>query len=197
MASRDAPARRSGKNEALTLETVYEAYGNRVLNLAYRLVGNEETARDICQDVFIKLHESLESFESRSHIYTWIYRITVNACLSFLKKQGRHRWLDLLDHKVSEIIVEQTVDPVLRGKFAEAASQHGRLEAGERAELVWRTIQTLAPKYRTPLVLHHYEGMSYKDIANTMALSMSAVEARIHRAKKQLIKKLEPWLDKV
>jgi RNA polymerase sigma-70 factor (ECF subfamily) len=58
-------------------------------------------------------------------------------------------------------------------------------------------IQTLGTKYRVPLVLHHYEELSYKEIAQTMGISLSAVEARIHRAKKQLIKKLEPWLDKI
>ena len=58
-------------------------------------------------------------------------------------------------------------------------------------------IQELPPKYRVPLVLHHYEGMAYKDIAAVMEISLSAVEARIHRAKKQLVKKLEPWLDRI
>ena len=67
----------------------------------------------------------------------------------------------------------------------------------ERARVVWNAVRALPAEYRVPLVLHHYDGMSYKDIAETMGLSLSAVETRIHRAKKKLIPKLEPWLDRI
>lgn len=178
------------KPDAPTFEEIYETYAERILNLAYRFTGNEEVARDLTQDIFVKVYENLDKFEQKSHVYTWIYRIAVNHATNHLKRERRHRWISLMDQNVSDVIREQrwrTTSPTTENK----------LEAAERANLVWATIQTLPAKYQVPLVLHHYEGLSYKEIAETMDLSMSAVESRIHRAKKRLVKELEPWLDRI
>ena len=179
-----------------SFESIYEAYGDKIINLAFRLSGNRETARDLTQEIFLKVYENLATFEGKSHIYTWIYRIAVNHIYNFLKKERRYKWLDLLDKSVGDSLRENQVDPGFRTTNP-SPSPESRLQTSERAEIVWKMIQTLATKYRVPLVLHHYEELSYKEIAQTMGISLSAVEARIHRAKKQLIKKLEPWLDKI
>ena len=178
----------------MRFEEVYEAYGDRILNLAYRLTGDEETARDMTQDVFIKVYENLDDFRGQSHVYTWIYRIAVNHVLNHLKKERRRRWISLLDESVTQALRDDRVDRASWERKATPSSE-ARLEKDERARVVWSVVQTLPVKYRVPLVFHHYEGMSYKEIAQHMELSLSAVEARIHRAKKQLIKKLEPLLE--
>ncbi len=179
-----------------SFESIYHAYGEKIINLAFRLSGNRESARDLTQEIFLKVYENLGTFEGKSHIYTWIYRIAVNHIYNYLKKERRFRWLDLLDTSISDSLRESRVES---GFFASnpSPSPEGALQSSQRADIVWKTIQTLQPKYRIPLVLHHYEELSYKEIAEAMGLSLSAVEARIHRAKKQLIKKLEPWLDKI
>jgi RNA polymerase sigma-70 factor (ECF subfamily) len=183
------------ENGAPSFEEIYEAYGEKVLNLAYRMTANEETARDLTQDIFLKVYESLTTFEQRSHIYTWIYRIAVNHIYNHLKRERRRQWFRLLDENVSDILREDELDPGFRERTQSQPPAADRmLESSERARVVWRTVQQLPVKYRVPLVLHHYEEMSYKEIAETMELSMSAVEARIHRAKKQLIRKLETLL---
>jgi RNA polymerase sigma-70 factor (ECF subfamily) len=101
-----------------------------------------------------------------------------------------------MDWKVSDVFREETAGPPIDVPANELPTDR-KLEADERARLVWSMIQTLPAKYRVPLVLFHYEGMSYKEIADTLALSLSAVETRIHRAKKQLARKLEPWLGRI
>jgi RNA polymerase sigma-70 factor (ECF subfamily) len=179
-----------------TFEDVYEMYAEKVLNLAYRLTADAETARDLCQDVFIKVYQNLEGFDHKSHIYTWIYRIAVNHIANYLKKERRHRWVHLMDKKVSDIVKEADIDPAFWGRSTTPSPEHN-LEISQRANIVWAAIRSLPARYRIPLVLHHYEGMSYQDIADAMKLSMSAVESRIHRAKKRLIKALEPWLGRV
>jgi RNA polymerase sigma-70 factor (ECF subfamily) len=113
-----------------------------------------------------------------------------------LKKERRQRWVPLMDRKISDVAREATIEPGRWGSATVPSSEKG-LERSQRAQIVWDTIQTLKAKYRVPLVLHHYEGLSYKEIAEAMQISMSAVESRIHRAKEQLIKKLEPWMDKI
>jgi RNA polymerase sigma-70 factor (ECF subfamily) len=182
--------------DAPTFDELYQAYAERVLNLAYRLTANEEQARDLTQEVFIKVYENLGTFKHEAHVYTWIYRIAVNHIYNHLKKEGRYRWLNLMDRSVSDILRDEKMDSVYHERTARPSVDR-QLEKAERAQIVWATIQELSPKYRVPLVMHHYEGMSYKDIAEAMQISMSAVESRIHRARRQLIEKLKPWIEDI
>jgi RNA polymerase sigma-70 factor (ECF subfamily) len=177
-------------------EEIYETYAARVLNLAYRLTGDEETARDLTQDVFVRVYEHLDSFEQRSEIFTWIYRIAVNHVTNHLKKEKRRRLLGLLDRRIPDVLSEPGGDPAFDAPSPDPSAQK-KLEDAERARVVWDAVRALPAEYRVPLVLYHYDGMSYKDIAETMGLSLSAVETRIHRAKKKLIPALEPWLDRI
>ena len=178
---------------SLTFEEIYQAFGKKILNLAYKMTANEEVARDLTQDVFMKVYQNLATFREQSQVYTWIYRIAVNHILSHLKKQRRYQWFDLMDKSIAEVLHEERIDPTFWARSNPTPSD-GLLEKSEREKIVWSSLQALALKYRVPLVLYHYEGMSYQEIADYMKLSLSAVEARIHRAKKQLIVKLEPWL---
>jgi len=177
-------------------DDIYTTYAARVLNLAYRLTGNEETARDLTQEIFIKVYEHLDSFEHRSHVFTWLYRIAVNHVTNHLKKESRRRWLYLLDRKVPEVFREGGSDPAFDVPSPDPTAEN-RLEQEERAKIVWEAVRSLPVEYRVPLVLYHYDGMSYKEISDAIGLSLSAVETRIHRAKKKLIPKLEPWLDRI
>lgn len=180
---------------AQSFEAVYERFGGRVLNLAYRMTGNEEVARDLAQDIWIKVFQHFESFESRSDVFTWIHRITVNHVINYLKRERRVRWMRLLDRSVGEVLRDEDIARELEHSATPSADHV--LETDERAQHVWDAIQTLDMKYRVALVLHHYEEMSYEQVAETLQISMSAVEARIHRARKQLTKALGPLLDKL
>ncbi len=185
-----APAASPSSN--ITFEDIYRAYGERILNLAYRMTGQEETARDLTHDVFVKVYEKLETFQGKSQVYTWIYRIAVNHILNYLKRARRQAWLSLLDRSVGEVLREAP-DASPEWMSGAPLSPDRALERRQREEVVWGMICQLPPKYRVPLVLFRYEGLSYKEIAETLGLSLAAVETRIHRAKKQLAKQLEPY----
>lgn len=178
----------------MTFENIYREYGKRILNLAYRMTGREETARDLTQDVFVKVYENMETFRGESQVYTWIYRIATNHILNYLKKSQRRRWVSLMDKPLSEALKEDEIEPTFWGKSG-APSPDRKLERAEREKIIWSIVQSLPPKYRMPFVLNRYEDMSYKEIAETMGLSLSALEARIHRAKKMVTEKLEPWVE--
>ncbi len=171
----------------ITFDSVYQAYGGRILNLAFRMTGSEDTARDMTQDVFLKVYERLDTFQQKSDIYTWIYRIATNHILNHLKKMKRQQLFSLLDKNVDELLREGGIDSA-----SENILPDQMMEKSERENFVWNAILDLPVKYRMPLVLFRYENMSYKEIAEKLDLSLSAVESRIHRANKQLIKKLEP-----
>jgi len=179
-----------------TFEEIYDAYADRVLNLAYRITADEEAARDLTQEIFVKVYQNLGAFEQRSHVFTWIYRIAINHITSHLRKERRRRWMFFMDQKLSDVFREGEEQPAFAIPASEPSAER-RLEEQERARLVWSIVRSLSPKYSVPLVLFYYDGMSHKEISDTLGLSVAAVETRIHRAKKQLIKKLEPWLGRI
>ncbi len=194
-----APTEESSKTEITdqsSFDEICNAYSERILNLAFRMTGDVEAARDLTQDIFLKVYEKLDTFEERSQIYTWIYRIAVNHVLNYLKKERRYKWMRILDKPVLEAFREGSIE----SDFQEMLRSPGADQQMERDELgavVRKMIHSLADKYRLPLILFRYEELSYKEIADVMNLSLSAVETRIHRANKQLIAKLEPWIDKI
>jgi RNA polymerase sigma factor (sigma-70 family) len=125
-----------------TFEEIYEAYAERVLNLAYRMTGDAEAARDLTQDVFVKVYENLDSFERRSHVFTWIYRIAVNHVTNHLKKEKRRRWVSFMDSKVSDVFREGDTGAPGDAPANEVPADK-KLEADERAKLVWSAVQAL------------------------------------------------------
>jgi RNA polymerase sigma-70 factor, ECF subfamily len=183
-------------HELPSFETLYERYGTRVLNVIYRMTGNDEVARDLAQDVWLRVYKGLDRFEARADIFTWIYRIAVNLTLNHLKREKRRRWVDLLDQSIDDVVAETVADaPVALPGTAER--QDKAMEKEQLATHLWDAIQKLEPMYRIPIVLFHYENQSYQEIADNMGLSMPAVQARIFRARKQLAKILGPLLDQL
>ncbi len=171
-------------------EQIYHQYSARILNLIYRMTGSEEVARDLTQEVFVKVYENIGKFRGESQIFTWLYRIATNHTLNYLKREKRYKWLNLLDKPISEVLQENKID----NQFWAVGSPRPdrQMEKKQREQIVWKLIQQLSPKYRVPYVLNRYENLSYQEIADTLNLSLSAVETRIHRAKKELVKKLNP-----
>ncbi len=172
-----------------SFEEIYRSYGERILNLLYRFTPREEVARDLLQDVFMKVYEHSGSFENRSQIYTWIYRITVNHALNYLKRERRNVWFDLMDETVGELLTKDRIDMHGLGS-GEVLRPDQLLEDKEREQLTQQAVDALHPNYRIPFVLFKDEHLSYDEIANVLNISHSAVETRIHRARKVLIKSL-------
>jgi RNA polymerase sigma-70 factor (ECF subfamily) len=114
---------------------------------------------------------------------------------NYYRKEKRFSWSSIFNR---DRPVEHDLDETSRANWIQREMPTDKkMEQQERAKLLWQTIQALDARYRVPLVLHHYEEMSYKEIAEALQLTMSAVESRIHRAKKQLVSRLEPWLDSI
>lgn len=187
-----APKRDSDDMQSpMAFEEIYQEYGGKILNLAYRMTGREDIARDLTQDVFIKVFEKRQDFRGDSQIYTWIYRVATNHILNYLKKENRRKWFSLLDKSIEDVLTEKQVDAAYWNN-ARPATPDRKLEKKEQENIVRQQIEKLPVKYRVPFLLHRYEGISYQEIATILDLSLSAVEARIHRAKKMLVEKLTP-----
>jgi len=162
---------RSGDRSAMRL--LYVEHQRRVYSIALNYFGGDSSkAEDVTQQVFLKLFTNL-SFRGDSEFTTWLYRMTVNACIDETRKA--RRWFGLGDWFVDE--AAQSIDESIR--------------SGEIGEQVRRVISSLKPEYRLPVVLKYVEGLSYQQIADVLGCSIGTVSSRLNRAHKILAEKLE------
>ncbi len=152
----------------------YEAYKDRVYSIAFHFTGEETTARDLAQDVFLKLYAVLPQFRGDSDFDTWLYRLVANACMDEHRK--RRRWLPLED--------EAAVKP------SNAESQEQSAMRSELAASVRAAVGELDPRFRLPVLLRYLQGLSYDQIAGALGCSKGTVASRLNRAHKLLAKRL-------
>ncbi len=160
--------------EALVLE-----HQNKVYSLALRMVGNEEDARDMAQEAFIRAFNSLGSFRGESKFSVWLYRLTSNICIDFLRGRAKRRTVSLSredeDGDEGELEIPD-----------ERFSPEAGLERSELREAVRRGLEQLTPEYREILLLREINGLSYDEIGRALNLEEGTVKSRIFRARKKL-----------
>lgn len=171
---------------------LFENHQSDVLNLCLKLVGNRSEAEDVCQEVFLKVFQSIDSFEHKAKISTWIYRIAVNLCLNFNRKKKQMRFLRL-DDKETEAYTD--IYDLLMNPPGEQPDFS--LEQKEKEKIVWDAVNALPESHRVVLVLQRYEGLSCEEIARVLESSVSSIQSKIYRAKENLSKKLLPYLDEI
>jgi len=187
----EAGLNNSGESE-LTFDEIYKQNSDMVLNLAFRMTGKEEMARDITQDVFMKVYQNSNSFREQSKISTWIYKIAMNHIINLMHREKRLRFFNTLEKGFSSETVYDNAITVWEENLP--VRPDILLQESEKEIIVRKLIDELAPKYRIPFLLFRYEDMSYKEIAEHLNISLSAVESRIHRAKEKMSIKLKPWI---
>lgn len=160
--------------EKLVLENQTKVY-----NLALRMVGNQEDAYDMSQEAFIKAYNSLALFRGESRFSVWLYRLTTNVCLDFLRSQGRkhHDSLTYMSEEDDDKELEIPDD-----RF----SPETLAEKKELREAVNRGLMSLPKDYRSILLLREIDGLSYEEIAQALSLEEGTVKSRIFRARKRL-----------
>lgn len=161
-----------------------ETYKNKVVNTCYGFVHNYEDANDIAQEVFIEIFNSIKYFKGDSSLSTWIYRISTNKSLDFLRKLKRQkRWSELTRLSFNSQDNITNIIPDHKNPF-------DIVEDKERFQILNLAIDKLAPNQKAAFTLHKYEELSYKEIADILETSVSSVESLMHRAKKNLQKHL-------
>lgn len=179
------------QENTIQFDDIYAQTSDMVLNLAYRMTGKEELARDLTQDVFLKVYQKWESFEFKSKPSTWIYRIALNHIINYMKKESRLFFFDSTDNTSAHPAKYESQVTCWQEDLP--ARPDAQLEKNELEKVIRAMIEKLPVKYKVPFLLFRYEEKSYQEIADYMAISLSAVESRIHRAKKKLAEKLKPW----
>ena len=162
-----------------------ERHHRRLLRVCERLLGDAEEARDAVQEVFIKVMVKAGRFRPRALVSTWLYRIAVNHCLNMLRRRRLRRWVSLSPAAEGE---DSAAPP---DPQEERADPHRELDARRRWSRVQRAIAALPPSQRAVLVLARFEELSYKEIAETLGITLGAVESRLFRAMRALEKAQE------
>ena len=183
---------RTGDSGAL--DVLMRRHAARVYRLARGITRSAADAEEVVQDVFMTLYRKGESFEGRSTLKSWIYRVTVNAALN--KRRGKR-------HKV-----ESSIEKYLPGFAADghragdltfivadwSQNPEAALLSGETRAVLDRAIDSLPERYRVALVLRDVEELSNAEIAETIGESIASVKSRIHRARMTLRELLTRYL---
>ena len=163
-----------GDSDAFRL--LFEAYKDRVYSIALCFFdGNEAIAKDVTQDVFVKLFTSISQFQNRSQFSTWLYRLVTNMCLD--RKRASRRLLSFGSSREIEI-------PDQRRSIEEKYIQR-ELEASVR-----KVIAGMKPRLRITILLKYFEDLSYEEIAAALGCSKGTVASRLNRAHRILARKL-------
>lgn len=165
-----------------------EKYHPMVLNVCNNILNNYDDAMDVSQEVFIKIYESIEQFRGDSKISTWLYRISVNKSLNFLRSRKRQNWFTGLD-----LIFANQKDQNLEDDGMKPGEN---LEEDENKKALHYALNKLAKKQKIALTLNHFEDLPYKEIAEIMEISVSEVGVLINRGKKKLKKIIIEYFDK-
>ena len=157
-------------------------YQDRLYNSLMLMVGSPEDARDLAQEAFVHAFRKLESFRGDAAFYTWLFRIAVNAAISFRRRAVRQKSasLDTLKEAVGAEPPDQNAD----------ASPSSQIETQETQQVVRRALGELSEEFRTALVLTEIEGMSYEEAAAAVGCPIGTIRSRIHRARNELREKL-------
>lgn len=168
----------------MNFEELYHTHKTLVFNLSLQYVQNIEDAEEITQDVFVSIHQSLHQFNNNSSVKTWIYRITINKSLDFIKAKQRKKRFSYL----TSLFFEDSND--LKHDSPTFNHPGVQLEQKEATETIFKHINELVDNQKTALILSKIEGKTHAEIAEIMGLSYKAVESLVQRAKSNLSKKL-------
>jgi RNA polymerase sigma-70 factor (ECF subfamily) len=163
----------------LAFEQLVQVQSPRMVNLAYRLVGNREEAEDIAQEAFLKLHRSLERFRGECSLASWLYRIVSRLAIDHLRREKLRRKLFFLRSS------EEDPDPLDLAADSGASSMD-ILQAKETGRRLSAALERLSVRQRAVFVLRHHEGLPLKEIAAVLQLEEGTVKAHLHRAVRSL-----------
>jgi len=175
------------QGDLAALGELYNRYYTQVFRTALAITSNRETAEDILQEVFLKLHRYAEHLDTTVSLAPWLYRVTANLCYTHVARQSR--WLTAL-----EDVIENIVAPPSR------AYPERRVEQDELHTVVKQAIDTLSPNQRIVIVLHYLTALSLREIAYILDVPEGTVKSRLYYGRENLRRRLinsRAWVSEV
>ncbi len=166
---------KNGTNKELPFTQIIKKYQEKLYWHVRRMVVEHEDANDILQNMFVKVWKNLDNFREDSQLYTWLYRIATNECLTFLEQQKKRSALSLSDDG------SQLINKIHADKYFDANKLEWKLQLA---------IQKLPEKQRAVFNLRYYNEMPYQQMSKVLETSEGALKASYHHA----VKKIEHFI---
>jgi len=151
--------------------------------LAYRVIGREEDARDVCQETFLRAFRALRGFKGQAKFSSWLYRITLNLCRDWIRRERRAptaqapEGVDLVELASSEQVDVETVEDLVSRRLL--------------GQAVARAMAQLPDDQRTAIILKEYHGLTFQEIADLLECPLSTVKTRLYQGLSVLRRQLE------
>ena len=162
------------QGERRAFEELIERHQQKAYHIAFGFARNREDAKDLSQEAFLKAFSYLKNFDGRSSFYTWFYRIVVNVCLDYKRRNKR------VPAGEFDESIEKQIEPT--HEIAQPRTPEQSVLAGQISRKVDLALQTLPAKQRTAFILKNHQGLSIKEIAETMETAEGTVKVHLHRA---------------
>jgi RNA polymerase sigma-70 factor (ECF subfamily) len=177
-----ALVRRAQRGEQEAFREIVERYQGKVFSIIHGILRNRNDAEDIAQQVFTKIYFSLGKFDFRSALVTWIYKITVNECYDYLRKQKVRKLTFESDLSEDDLRRIDNTEDVRRNPAADVDRQT------ELREIVVRLLDRLSAEERQLLILKEVEGYPVEELAHMLSMNENTVKVKLFRARQKLVK---------
>lgn len=162
-----------------SFQVLYENYNRRIYMTAYRILRDEELARDAMQESLINVYRAIRTFRGDSRLSTWISRITVNVCLEMLRRNRKH------NNRTEEDISEDWTLP-----DANALDPLRRMEQQEADRRIRSAMARLGRKHRIVVRMHDLQGYTIKEIAEDLEVAEGTIKSRLYYGREALKRQL-------
>jgi RNA polymerase sigma-70 factor (ECF subfamily) len=175
--------KRISEGDNLAFKELFVLYKDKVLQICYRFILNQEDAEEVMQDVFLEVHRSISSFRGDASFSTWLYRIATTKSLDELKRQNRKKRIHLIKKSLGLDSLFNTA--------SENPTPDSILETKESIKRIKQALDSLPEQQRIAITLSKIDGASNALVAEIMDITIFAADSLIYRAKKNLIKYFE------
>jgi RNA polymerase sigma-70 factor (ECF subfamily) len=171
-----------GKTELFSV--IIDRYQSKVFSTVYSYTHDQEEARDLTQEIFIKLYNNLQSYKSKASFSTWLYRIAVNRCIDWTRKKRLHTVSTIYDSSDEEIDIYDTIADSGGGPEEAFIKQENKL-------YIRKVVEDLPEIYKTVIILYYFEDFSPQEISDITEVPKRTIETRLYRGKNLLKLRLE------
>lgn len=179
------------EGDIVAFEQLVQKYDKRVFSIASQYVQSSEDAKDIYQEVFVRVYKGLSKFQLRSEFSTWLYRITTNVCLTHRAKSRKHNHASLDDGHDED----EGHGPGLEASVSHEGNTDQRVIDSEISSKVEMALSSLSAKQRMVFTLRHYEGHKLKEIATIMKCGEGTVKRYLFTATERMRNQLKELME--
>jgi RNA polymerase sigma-70 factor (ECF subfamily) len=171
---------RARRGDSAAFAELVRRYQRKAYAVALGVLHDQDDARDVCQDAFLKAHKNLATFEGEAQFFTWLYRIVMNLCIDHLRKRRGLRVE--FDDAVGDDAGDPTgISPKRLGFDPQAA-----LTDKELRKQLLGALERLSPAHRTILIMREVDGLSYQEMADVIGVQIGTVMSRLFHARKKM-----------